>query len=81
MIRFVDNTSVARGGAELQQEEEDLMIKCKREEREAGALPAWQDQVHMRESVLAHEYNLQHDVYTPKVHHIYWACVPIEPNS
>jgi hypothetical protein len=37
MIRFVDNTSVARGGDESQQEEQDLMIKCAREEREAGA--------------------------------------------
>jgi hypothetical protein len=36
MIRFVDNTSVARG-EESQQEEKDLMIKCVREEREAGA--------------------------------------------
>jgi hypothetical protein len=36
MIRFVDNTSVARGD-ELQQEEQDLMRKCAREEREAGA--------------------------------------------
>jgi hypothetical protein len=37
MIRFVDNTSVARGGGELQQKKDDLMIKCAREEREAGA--------------------------------------------
>ena len=37
MIRFVDNMSVARGGDESQQEEQDLMIKCAREEREAGA--------------------------------------------
>jgi hypothetical protein len=37
MIRFVDNTSVAQGGDESQQEEPDLMIKCAREEREAGA--------------------------------------------
>jgi hypothetical protein len=38
MIRFVDNMSVARGGGdESQQEEQDLMIKCAREEREAGA--------------------------------------------
>jgi hypothetical protein len=36
MIRFVDNTSVARGGDEPQLEEQDLMIKCAREEREAG---------------------------------------------
>jgi hypothetical protein len=36
MIRFVDNTSVARAGDEPQQEEQDLMIKCVREEREAG---------------------------------------------
>jgi hypothetical protein len=36
MIRFVDNTSVARGD-ESQQEEQDLKIKCAREEREAGA--------------------------------------------
>jgi hypothetical protein len=37
MIRLVDNTSVARGGDESQQEEQDLMIKCTREEREVGA--------------------------------------------
>jgi hypothetical protein len=37
MIRFADNTSVALGGVESQQEEQDLMIKCTREEREAGA--------------------------------------------
>jgi hypothetical protein len=37
MIRFVDNTSVARGGEESQQEEKDLMIKCVREERGADA--------------------------------------------
>jgi hypothetical protein len=37
MIRFVDNMSIAQGGDELQQEEQDLMIKCVREEREAGA--------------------------------------------
>jgi hypothetical protein len=37
MIRFVDNTSVARGGDESQQKEQDLMSKCAREEREAGA--------------------------------------------
>jgi hypothetical protein len=37
MIRFVDNMSVARGGDESQQEEQDLTIKCAREEREAGA--------------------------------------------
>jgi hypothetical protein len=37
MISFVDNTSVARGGDESQQEEQDLLIKCVREEREAGA--------------------------------------------
>jgi hypothetical protein len=36
MIRFVDNTSVAQGGDESQQEEQDLMSKCVREEREAG---------------------------------------------
>jgi hypothetical protein len=35
MIRFVDNTSIARGGDESQQEQ-DLMIKCARNEREAG---------------------------------------------
>jgi hypothetical protein len=34
MIRFVDNMSIARGGDESQQEEQDLMIKCA---REAGA--------------------------------------------
>jgi hypothetical protein len=34
MIRFVDNTSIAQGGDTSQQ---DLMIKCTREEREAGA--------------------------------------------
>jgi hypothetical protein len=37
MIRFVDNMSVARGGDESQQEEQDLMIKCAREQREACA--------------------------------------------
>jgi hypothetical protein len=37
MIRFVDNTSIARGGDDSQQEEQDLMIKCAREERKAGA--------------------------------------------
>jgi hypothetical protein len=37
MIRFFDNTSVARGGDESQQEEQALMIKCTREEREVGA--------------------------------------------
>jgi hypothetical protein len=37
MIRFFDNMSIARGGDESQQEEQDLMIKCTREEREAGA--------------------------------------------
>jgi hypothetical protein len=37
MIRFVDNTSIARGRDDSQQEEQDLMIKCAREEREAGA--------------------------------------------
>jgi hypothetical protein len=37
MIRFVDNTSVARGGDKSLQEEQDLMIKCAMEEREAGA--------------------------------------------
>jgi hypothetical protein len=31
MIRFVDNTSIARGGDESQQDEQDLMIKCARE--------------------------------------------------
>jgi hypothetical protein len=36
MIIFVDNTSIARG-EESQQEEHDLLIKCAREEREAGA--------------------------------------------
>jgi hypothetical protein len=37
MIRFVDNTSIAQGGDASQQDEQDLMIKCAREEREAGA--------------------------------------------
>jgi hypothetical protein len=37
MVRFVDNTSIARGGDALQRDEQDLMIKCAREEREAGA--------------------------------------------
>jgi hypothetical protein len=37
MIRFVDNMSIARGGDESLQEEQDLMIKCAMEEREAGA--------------------------------------------
>jgi hypothetical protein len=43
MIRFVDNKSIARGGDESQQEEQDLMIKCAREEREAGAPGAHQN--------------------------------------
>jgi hypothetical protein len=43
MIRFVDNMSVARGGEESQQEEQDLMIKCAREERDAGARRAHQN--------------------------------------
>uniref|UniRef100_A0ACD5U7U5 Uncharacterized protein n=1 Tax=Avena sativa TaxID=4498 RepID=A0ACD5U7U5_AVESA len=39
MIRFVDNTSVARGEGDLQQEEQALISsKCAREEREADAL-------------------------------------------
>jgi hypothetical protein len=37
MIRFVDNTRIARGGDASQQDEQDLKIKCAREEREAGA--------------------------------------------
>jgi hypothetical protein len=37
MIRFIDNTSIARGGDTSQRDEQDLMIKCAREEREAGA--------------------------------------------
>jgi hypothetical protein len=37
IIRFVDNMSVARGGDESQQEEQNLMIKCAREERKAVA--------------------------------------------
>jgi hypothetical protein len=37
MIRFVDNTSIARGGDASQRDEQDLKIKCAREEREAGA--------------------------------------------
>jgi hypothetical protein len=37
MIRFVDNTSIARGGDASQRDEQDLMIMCAREEREAGA--------------------------------------------
>jgi hypothetical protein len=37
MIKFVDNTSIARGGDASQRDEQDLMIKCVREEREAGA--------------------------------------------
>jgi hypothetical protein len=37
MIRFDDNTSIARGRDKSQQEEQDLMIKCVREKREAGA--------------------------------------------
>jgi hypothetical protein len=55
MIRFVDNTSIARGGDESQQEEQDLMIKCAREEMEAGAPVDHQKRhVYMRESVMAH---------------------------
>jgi hypothetical protein len=38
MIRFVDNTSIARGGDVSQQDEQDLMTKCAREEREAGVV-------------------------------------------
>jgi hypothetical protein len=38
MIRFVDSTSIARGGGVSQRDEQDLMIKCAWEEREAGAL-------------------------------------------
>jgi hypothetical protein len=37
LIRFVDNTSVAREGDKSQKEEQDLIINCVREEREAGA--------------------------------------------
>jgi hypothetical protein len=37
MIRFVDNTSIARGGDTSQRDEQDLMIKCAREEREVDA--------------------------------------------
>jgi hypothetical protein len=37
MIRFVDKTSIARGGDASQRDEQDLKIKCAREEREAGA--------------------------------------------
>jgi hypothetical protein len=40
MIRFVDNTSIARGEGGLQQAEQHLIFnisKCAREEREAGA--------------------------------------------
>jgi hypothetical protein len=40
MIRFIDNTSIARGEGELQQGEQELISnisKCAREEREAGA--------------------------------------------
>jgi hypothetical protein len=37
MIRFLDNTSVAREGDESQQEDQDLLIKCARGEREAAA--------------------------------------------
>jgi hypothetical protein len=35
MIRFVDNTSIAQGGDASQRDEQDLMIKCARKEREA----------------------------------------------
>jgi hypothetical protein len=38
MIRFIDNTSIARGGEEQQHEEQGLINKCVREEMEAGAL-------------------------------------------
>ena len=41
MIRFIDNTSIARGRGELQQEGQALISninKCAREEREACAL-------------------------------------------
>jgi hypothetical protein len=37
MIRFFDNTSIARGGDAPQRDEQDLMIKCAREKRKAGA--------------------------------------------
>jgi hypothetical protein len=37
MIRFVENTSIARGGDASQRDEQDLKMKCAREEREADA--------------------------------------------
>jgi hypothetical protein len=67
MIKFVDNTSIARGGEELQQKEEDLTIKCA---REAGAPASCEDQIHMREYMMTHQDNLRHDVYTSKARHI-----------
>jgi hypothetical protein len=54
MIGFVDNTSIARGGDESQQEEQDLVIKCAREERKAGARRSPERQVYIRKSVMAH---------------------------
>jgi hypothetical protein len=54
MIGFVDNTSIARGGDESQQEEQDLVIKCAGEEREAGARRSPERQVYIGKSVMAH---------------------------
>jgi hypothetical protein len=51
MIKFVDNTRVARGGDESQQEEQDLMTKCVRKEREAGAPGDHQNIMSIQESL------------------------------
>jgi hypothetical protein len=51
MIKFVDNTRVARGGDESQQEEQDLMTKCVRKEREAGAPGDHQNVMSIQESL------------------------------
>ena len=60
MIRFIDNTSVARGGGggELQQEGQALISninKCAREEREACALGGNEEITYEQESEMAHQ--------------------------
>jgi hypothetical protein len=55
MIRFVHNTSIAQGGDESQRDEQDLMIKCARKEREAGAPRDHQNSsLHEQEHVMVH---------------------------
>lgn len=58
MIRFIDNTSVARGGGELQQEGQALISninKCAREEREACALGGNEEITYEQEREMAHQ--------------------------